>query len=274
MAEIQHRDGLSQEPPRLFMPLPWDRLSTPARAAGAVFSLAFLMVVGYFAATAHPDTAPPRGSDAEREIAAVFGLPLESRDDIVSGDLLVERFYAVDMETGEHFVADILKGRVQRVLESQNENGNVQYTLLLDLANLQRDRALLAAYVGEVAQPQVESGFYLGLRLPVGLTEAFRLNFDGLLPPERFEFRGPHDQDIYTFLTQQNFAEVTQAPRIIGVGGYNYLLSNTELYPYFRSEFRLPKAVFMSELVLVDMTGREQAATYYRLLQHYPRTSP
>jgi hypothetical protein len=226
--------------------------------------------VGYIAATNHPDTAAPRGSEAEREIAAVFGEPT-GRDDAVNGDLLVERFYALDVETGDRYVADFLKGRVQDVLESQNDQGTVQYTLLLDVGSLQSDRELLVAYVMEVAHPaDGDESLYLGLRMPTGLREAARLNFDGLLPAGRSEFRGPEEDDVWSFLLKQNYGEVTFAPRLIGVDGYNFLLSNTELFQFFRSEWRINRAVFVSELLLVDLTGDEQRAIYNRLLPRYP----
>jgi hypothetical protein len=220
----------------------------------------------------YPNTAPPRGTDAERQIATVFGVPAATLDDTVRGDLLVERFYAIDSETGEHYVADLLKGRVQRVQETTGDNGLVTYTLLLDLANLQRDKALLAAYVEAVAPPDdPDKGFYLGLRLPVGVTDAFKLNYDGALPPEHQEFRGPNDEDLYAFLVKQSYPDVTISPRLVPVAGYNFLLSNTDLFPYFRTEFRINKGIFLSELLIVDTTSRDQAATFYRLLQTYPR---
>ena len=239
-----------------------------------MLALTFVAGVGYIAAGHYPNTAPPRGTDAERQIAAVFGVPSESADDTIRGDLLVERFYAIDSETGEHYVADLLKGRVQRVQETTSDNGQVTYTLLLDLANLQRDKTLLAAFVEEVAPPDdPNKGFYLGLRLPVGVTDAFKINYDGTLPLEHQEFRSPNDEDLYAFLVKQSFPDVTVSPGFVPVAGYNFLLSNTELFPYFRSEFRINKGIFLSELILVDMTARSQAATFYRLLQTYPRTT-
>jgi hypothetical protein len=55
----------------------------------------------------------------------------EATDGVITGDLLIERFYVLDSTTGEQYIADMLKGRVQGVQESTNENGQVTYALLL-----------------------------------------------------------------------------------------------------------------------------------------------
>jgi hypothetical protein len=79
---------------------------------------------------------------------------------------------------------------------------------------------------------------------------------------------------VYEFLVQQRFGDVSLGARLMGVDGNNYLLSNTQLFPYFGFIFRLDKAVFLSHLILVDMTSREQAVTYFKLLNQYPRPTP
>jgi hypothetical protein len=258
------------EPVRLLARTPWDRWPVWRRGVALAGFALILVAVGYAGAQYYPDTAPPRGNDAERRISEVFGAPLAA-DGFLTGDLLVERFYAIDAETGEHYIADQLKGRVNRVQESVNEQGIITYALLLDLGNLQRDQALLSEFVEQVAPPDSEYGRYLGLRIPNGLNDAFPLNYDGLLPRERPEFHVQNFDDIYSFLTAQQYQDVTLGARLINVEGYNYLLSNTELWSYFRELFRVNKAHFMSELILVDMTARPQAAVYFRLLEKYPR---
>jgi hypothetical protein len=232
-----------------------------------------LTAVGYAGTLYYPDTSPPRGSDAERRIAEVFGAPAGA-DGSITGDLLVERFYAVDAETGELFVADWVKGKIQRVQETVNENGILTYALLLDVSNLQRETALLSAFVDQVAPPDPErGGNYLGLRVPNGLRDAFPLNYDGLLPAEKPRFHVGEQEDFYGFLVGQRFDDVTLGARLINVDGYNFLLSNTALWSHFRELFRINKAVFMSELIVVDMTSRPQAGTYFRLMEQYPRRS-
>ena len=265
------RQSYRDEPVRLLSRTPWDRWPLWRRLLLFLGFGLILAAVGYAGTRYYPDTSPPRGTQAERRIAEIFGAP-GSGDGVVTGDLLVERFYAIDADTGEHYVGDLLKGRVQGVQESTNENGQVQYALLLNLGNLQRDSALLRAFVEQVAAPTGDdAGFYLGLRVPMGLNDAFPLNYDGLLPPAKPAFHVQQSDSLYGYLVEQRYADVTLGARLVGVEGYNYLLSNTELFSYFRDLFRLNKATFMSELILVDMTGRSNAATYLRLLEQYPR---
>jgi len=264
------RETFGSGPPRL-LAVHWDRWRLWQRLLLVIAIAGLLSGVGYVAFYNYPDTSLPRGTDAERAIANVFGVP-EDTDGVVTGDLLIERFYVLDSTTGEQYVADILKGRVQGILESTNENGLVTYALLLDLNNLQRDSALLGAFVEQVAPPEEEhGGYYLGLRVLPGLKDAFMLNYDGLLPTDRGEFRGPRGEDIYTYLVGQHFSDVTLGARLINAEGTNYLLSNTDLFPYFKFIFRLDKAVILSQLLVVDMTSREQTVTYFRLLNQYPR---
>ncbi len=268
----QDRDLLAREPTRLLAAPALRRLPLLAKLVLAVGFAWLLGFAGYFAAVEHPDTSPPRGSELERQIADVFGLPEGKSDDSVVGDFLVERFYALDVETGEHYVADVLKGRIEGVQPTLRPEGSTSYTLLLDLRNLQRDRALYAAYVSEVARPQAEGlGDYLGLRAPPGVEDAFPLNYDGNLPMARLPFLGPDGEDVYSFLLQQKYADVTATPRLISQEGFNYLLSNSDRYPFFRS-FGVNKALFVSELIVVDATSRAQERTFYRLLEQYPRS--
>jgi hypothetical protein len=256
--------------PRLLSPLVWGRIPLYGRVLLGAAMTASLVVIAYLVITRPPDGLPPRGSEAERQIAAVFGVP-PSADEVISGDLLVERYYVLNVDTGERYVADFIRGRVQSVQTTvRRDSGGGAYTLLLDLSNLQRDRNLLAAFVDEVARPD-EGAAYLGLRVPNGLTDAFQLNFDGSLPERHVVFRTNRGEDTYTFLQNQRFEDVTVAPRLVGVEGYNFLLSNTELYGHFRNEFRVEKGILLSELIVIDTTAREQIATYLRLRQQYSR---
>ena len=264
-------ESFGSGPPRL-LAVHWDRWRLWQRLLLAIVLAAALSGVGYAAFYNYPDTSLPRGTVAEERIAAVFGIP-DDTDGVITGDLLVERFYVLDSTTGDQYVADILKGRVQGVQESTNENGQVMYSLLLDLNNLQRDSALLGAFIEEVAAPEADGGYYLGLRVLPGLKDAFMLNYDGLLPNESAEFRGPRGEDIYTYLVGQRFSDVSLGARLVNSEGTNYLLSNTDLFPYFKFIFRLDKAVIISRLIVVDLTSHEQTVTYFRLLNQYPRTA-
>lgn len=240
----------------------------------ALVVVALLAGVGYVAATEYPDASPPRGTELEANIAGVFGVPRDNIDGRIVGDLLVERFYVLDAETGSRYVCDLMKGRISSVQTTTIEGGLQQYTLVLNLQNLNRDNALFAAFVQDVARPREPGvGEYLGLRTPNGLTDAFLINYTGLLPARRLPFSSEQYENLQEFLLSRRFAQVTLSPELIGVEGYNYLLSNTDLFPYFRSEFGIGKAIFVSELLIVDTTAPEQQRTYYRLTEKYPRTT-
>jgi len=224
------------------------------------------------AARFYPDGAPPRGSELEAKIAGVFGVPADSIDGRVVGDLLIERFYAIDADTGNRYVGDFLKGRIQSV-QTTNDNGLLKHTLVLSLQNLTRDRAIFSTFIEEVARPRERSlGEYLGVRVPQGTTDAFSLNYSGLLPEQRTAFSSSENESLQEFLASRRFAEVTASPELIGVDGYNYLLSNTEVFPYFSSIFGIRRAIFVSELLIVDATAQEQQRTYYKLTEKFPRT--
>jgi hypothetical protein len=264
----------SREPavPRAFsvpFPRPWWQ-----RGLVAAFLVVLFSAVGYVAATEHPDASPPQGSEVEAKIAHVFGVPRDGVDDRIVGDLLVERFYVLDAETGSRYVCDLMKGRISSVQTSTIEGGLQQYTLVLNLQNLNRDNALYAAFVEDVARPREPGvGEYLGLRTPNGLTDAFLINYSGILPEKRLPFSSEDGENLREFLGAQRYAQVTQSPQLIGVEGYNYLLSNTDLFPFFRTEFGIGKAIFVSELMVVDTTAPEQQRTYFKLTEKYPRTT-
>jgi hypothetical protein len=235
---------------------------------------ALFAAIGYVAATEYPDGAPPSGTELESRIAHVFGVPRDGIDNRIIGDLLVERFYVLDAETGSRYVCDLMKGRISSVQTATIEGGALQYTLVLNLQNLNRDNALYAAFVEDVARPREPGvGEYLGLRTPNGLTDAFLINYTGILPERRLPFSSEDGENLQEFLLSRRYAQVTQSPELIGVEGYNYLLSNTDLFPFFRTEFGIGKAIFVSELLVVDTTAPAQQRTYYKLTEKYPLTT-
>lgn len=241
-----------------------------AKAMLGLLAAAVLAAAGYLAALYYPDKSPPGPDELESRIAAVLSVPADSADEKLVGDYLVERFYALDVATGERYVADLLKGRIHGVQTAAREDGTRAIVLLLDLRNLQRDRDLYAAFVDAVAPPEQEDFVeYLGLRAFVGNFDAFALNYDGNLPEERREFRGPNGEETYAFLLARSLARQSLEPRLIGIDGYNYLLSSSDRFPYFRSQFGV-EAVFVSELIIVDATARPQARVLFRLRQEFP----
>lgn len=258
----------ASEPKPFSVPLPprwWQR------GVLAATLIAVLSGVGYLAYNHYPNAEPPAGNELEANIAGVFGVPRATIDDRIVGDLLVERFYILDAESGSRYVGDLMKGRIQSV-QTINDAGLIKYTLVLSLQNLNRDRALFAAFVEEVARPREPGvGEYLGLRVPNGLNDAFALNYTGLLPERRLPFSSEDGETLQEFLLTRRYAEVTASAELISVEGYSYLLSNTDLFPYFRSEFGIGKAIFVSELLIVDTTATEQQRIYYKLTEKYPR---
>jgi hypothetical protein len=234
-----------------------------------------LAVVAYLAATNHPGLPARQGTDLENQIANVFGVPRGKVDGSIVGDYLVERFYVVDVESGDHYVADLLKGRIQGLQFLPRADGSNGAILLLDLRGLQRDRALYAAYVNEVAPPEGEAGgYYLGLRVFPGMDDAFLVNYNGNIPPRHVPFRSPEGESGYDFLVTQRLLDVKGGPSAIGVDGYNYILSGTDNFPFLRNEFRIGKSVFLSELVVVDATAPQQQKAFFRLLDLYHRSTP
>jgi hypothetical protein len=257
------------ESPRVFA-WPALKLSALATLHLLLVAVAVISIVVYLALEFYPDQTPPPPNEVERQAAALFGLPIQGSDSKIVGDLLVERFYALDAETGERYVADLLKGRIQGLQNLGTENFG-PYIALLDLRNLQRDSALYAAFVGAVARPE---GNYLGLRAFSGASDAFRLNFEGYLPERRLPFRGPEGEGPYEYLLAQKYDEVKLSPRMVRNEGHNYILNSTEQYPYFRSEFRTGRALLLSELIIVDATATNQRAKFIQLQTQYRPPAP
>src|SRR5262249_44932796 len=97
----------------------------------------------------------------------------------------------------------------------------------------------------------------------------FSVNYDGNIPERHTTFHGPKGEAPFSYLLEQRFSSISDSAQLINVEGNNFLLSNTQQFPYFRSEFGIDKAVFLSQLLIVDMTSRQQALTYYRLVDKY-----
>jgi hypothetical protein len=249
------------------------RLPLWVRAGLMLLAIVALAGAAYYGATGYPDTSPPRGSALESRIAAVFSQPRATADGSVVGDYLIERFYAMDVETGRRYIADVMKGRITAVQSAKrDEEGAESYTLLLDLRNLQRDLTLFAAFVEQSAPPRADaSGEYLGLRVLPGIADAFPLNYDATLPEQWRRFRSPEGEDAATFLGARKLSDVP-APMPLAVDGFNYLLSSTDYFSFFEIEFGIEDAVFLSELVIIDATSRAQQTAYYELVEQLPRS--
>jgi hypothetical protein len=225
-----------------------------------------LASAGYVGATQHPVPQPPSEVEAATEIAAVFSESEQPAGDLqLEGDLLIERFYTLDLETGQLKIADVCKGRVRDVIAAPGGDWvGYRYTLVLDRTGLSAEAARVAAFVRRVVPPEArQDGAYLGLRVPGGTYEVFSLNYDGSLPDQDVVFTDEDGRDAYAFLREQSFEDVTRVGmRLIGVEGNNFLLSNTELHGGFPIQFGTKRALLLGELILVDATSPEQVRLY------------
>jgi hypothetical protein len=223
-------------------------LSLKGRVVALAFVLTIFAVVGgaaYWGALHHPDYSSPRGTAAQARMIEVFGSS-ERGDEVVVGDYAIERFYALDLQTGQVFVADLCKGRVRHVVEWTMPDGTLGYTLDLDRRGIQADvlRTL-------VAQPD-DGATYLGVRVQGGPSEAFPLNYDGRLPRDRSTFRSPQGQDAAGFLRRIASGAWRPTTHLLNNDGTNYVLTSTETYPYFTVLFGLKNVLLLSHLQFVD----------------------
>jgi hypothetical protein len=137
---------------------------------------------------------------------------------------------------------------------------------------MRRDRLFYSAYISTVSHPVQGEGFYLGVITPTGDRDAFPVNYNGELPAARQDFRAGDETDVYEYMLKQSYKDIT-TPRGIGVGGYNYVLSTSDVFSLFKNEYKMDKAMFVSELLVVDTTSKPNRSTYFRLLDKYPRTT-
>jgi hypothetical protein len=214
-----------------------------------------LLVIGYLGAQNHPEVLPVEGISAERQITEFYHRE-DGADFTLNGDLLIERFYIYNLETGQYQVADLCKGRVKDVFISTSGDWSVPtYQLLLERRGLERERARIASFVAAVTPVEAEpTGTYLGLRVQGGMVEAFNLNYDGSLPAHHAFFTGPAGEDVFSFLATLNYDVVTAGVPLVNIEGNNYLLSNTDRFPYLRDLFQV-RGVFLAQLILVDATS-------------------
>jgi hypothetical protein len=259
--------------PALFEPPPFLRLHGRARVIVLVAILSAAAAAAFIGANAYPDSAPPNATGLERKVVSVFGDPtVKAADDKLIGDFLVERFYILDELTGDRYIADFLKGTIRGVQNINGDESEPSYVFLLDLSGLKRDEPLLNAYVNLVSNPEeMGAGSYVGLTAATGTTDAFAMNYSGALPDHRSEFRGPDGEDLQTFLLTQKYESISDSPRLMSVEGYNYLLSNSDAFPLFKNQFGLGRAVFLSELLVLDATSKADRTQYFRLFNSYPR---
>jgi hypothetical protein len=243
-----------KQPSALFLPS-LARLPLGIRLAAGVVAVAMTSAVAYFGATLYPDYSIPRGPKAEQRIAKVFGMPSDADAHLV-GDIVIERFYAVEPVSGRRYVADMCKGRVSQVIEVEKEDGTVTYSVLLDRRDLQVDK--LSSLIDDAAPPASDVT-YLGVKLQGGNSDVFQVNYGGRLARNRADFRGPHGEDTYTFLSK--FKSTNIGPALLTNKDNNFILNSTGNFPYFAGLFQLKDAVLLSHLVFLDATSESSVQT-------------
>jgi hypothetical protein len=203
----------------------------------------------YWGAAHHPDYKSPRGIQVQGRIVDVFNVSPMPADSQVIGDYAIERYYAIDPATGRFFVADLCKGRIRNVIESTRDDGTISYVLDLDRSGL--GSPLLQNIGGLIEQPD-NGSTYLGIRAQAGTAEALLLNYDGRLPRERSEFRSAKGQDARTFLRQIAAGAWRPTRHLLNTDGTNFVLTSTDMYPYFSAVFGMKGLLLLSRLEIVD----------------------
>ena len=271
MAAAESQSTGATAPPLLGWP--FSALPLRAKLAAGLLLVVAIVAAGVIGSKTYPHSTASASAELERRIAAVDHDPtVASWDDAVVGDLLVERFYILDTTTGERYISDFLKGRISGIQVVKREDEPAQDVLLLDTKDMRRDRLFYSAYISAVSHPVEGDAFYLGVITPTGDRDAFPVNYNGELPAMRHDFRAGDETDVYDYMLKQTYKDIT-SPRAIGVGGYNYVLSTSEVFSLFKNEYKLDKAMFVSELLVVDTTSKPNRSTYFRLLDKYPRTA-
>jgi hypothetical protein len=230
-------------------------LSLRRRSVALAFVLTTLVVVGgagYWGAAYHPDYASPRGQQAQARIVDVFSASPDGHDEVLLGDYAIERFYALDPTTGRYFVADLCKGRVRNVLESVRDDGTVSYVLDLDRSGLQ---APVLRELGRLVRQPDDGSTYLGLKAQAGAAEVLPLNYDGRLPRERSEFRSLKGQDTRAFLGAIAAGAWRPTRHVLSTDGTNFVLTSTDIYPYFSAVFGVRGLLLLSRLEFLDGKG-------------------
>jgi hypothetical protein len=232
---------------------------------------AVLLCVAYFGATRHPVPQAPAGAEAERDVTEVFNEPVGTEADLtLQGDLLIERFYFLEVETGRQRIFDFCKGHVRKVVASPGgDSVGYRYKLVLDRTRLPAEAPHLTAFIQTVVPREgLEAASYLGLRVQGGMAfEVFPLNYDGTLPDENVNFRDGEGRDVFAFLDDQVFSEITaQGFKLVNVEGNNFLLSNTDLMPWVSPA----RSVILAELMIVDTTSPDRASLLHEIAQRKP----
>jgi hypothetical protein len=255
-----------------FLSIPWRRFPAWAKIATVVLFAGALVAAAGIGAWRYPNLSPLEGEAAEDRITAIFGEP-DNADHVLIGDYMIERFQAIDVDTGERYIADLCKGRVKALVKTDRKDGAGFYMITLDRTGLQAESdRLMNLVLRSVPARGGRWESYLGLRVQGGPTsDAFPLNYSGLIPKKRIGFHWPGSPDINTFLAKQSYAEASGGARALNIGENMYLLSSNENFPFlFRNEFHINRAVFISYIFFVDATSPEQVKAYQEISRVVP----
>jgi hypothetical protein len=250
------------------------RLPFAARLLAAVLIVGSIAVAGRAALTSHPNVQP-----TAEDVQASIAQRLSSQapfpvDRVVVGDFLIERFYILDLSDGQRYVADLMKGQIEGIETIAQDEGHI-YVFLLDRRNMRRERELYSRYVARVAPLENPNlGYYLGMITPEGMKDAFPVNFSGYVPPGlplNKEERDRRHEDIHAYMLKFTFSEVSANAHLVTIDGITYLLSNSERFPWFGVDYGISRAVFLSELLVVDATSAPARSVFWEVFERPTR---
>jgi hypothetical protein len=170
-------------------------------------------------------------------------------------------------------IGDVCKGRIKDVVVSMaGDWSGYDYRLALDRAGLEAERDRVSAFVNATVPPDLSAGAqYAGLVVQGGvLSSVFPLNYTGKLPFEYASFVSPEGERAFDFIRKQDYAETSKRLWLMGVEGNNYLLRTTADSAYYRSQFKVEKAIMLAELIIVDATAPAQMSTFREITWNVP----
>jgi len=143
---------------------------------------------------------------------------------------------------------------------------------MLDRNGIATEKGAIQAYIRAMAPPDPDVT-YLGVGVLPGNRDGMQINYDGNIPLEHMPFKAPRNYEMFDWLSYVKFNDAT-GPFFWPNRGYNYLLNNTDAWPYFKTLFpNVNKATFITELITVDMTSQPHREEYYRILSAEPPKS-
>ena len=94
-----------------------------------------------------------------------------------------------------------------------------------------------------------------------GRTEAFPLNYDGRLPREHSDFRSAQGQDSRAFLKRIAAGAWRPTRHLLSKDGTNFVLTSTDMNPYFTVLFGKKGLLLLSRLEFLDSPSVSEQTT-------------